>query len=91
MRVHEYWAACRTIHAELALIAIETRNMALARCADPSNLLFATLMDRQDELHRRLAYLDQQPIVAGPLDPAASASSASTSSLSNADESGKMP
>lgn len=63
MRLQDYWDACRAIHAQLTSIATEIKNMAAARCADPSNPRFVALMDQQDALHAQLKKLDQQPLV----------------------------
>lgn len=63
MKPDDYFAACRPIHAELAIIAQRTRAMALARCADPSNQQFVEAMDRQDALHKALAELDSKVTV----------------------------
>lgn len=63
MTIQGYWDACRAIHTELPAIAAEIYNMALARCADPSNPRYVALMDRRQKLVDQLAELDKQPLV----------------------------
>lgn len=60
MAPEAYFAACKPIHTELISIAERTRQMALTHCADASNPAYVSLMDRQDELLRKLSKLDAQ-------------------------------
>jgi hypothetical protein len=54
----DYFAACRPIHEELAVIAVQTRQMALAGSANAANSRFVQAMDRQEHLIERLKELD---------------------------------
>jgi len=54
------FCACRKIHEDLTIIAEQTRTMAVAECANPSNPLFLMVMDQQDDLLRQLQTLDQK-------------------------------
>ncbi|MYM92586.1 hypothetical protein [Duganella vulcania] len=63
MKPEDYMKACREIHAQLELIASQTRAMAVTLCANPSNPLFVDAMDRQDALLAKLASLDSQTLI----------------------------
>ncbi|CAN7630008.1 hypothetical protein [Massilia sp. LjRoot122] len=62
MKLKDHYAALRAIHAELAAIAEQTKTMAHANLADPSNTDWLYIMDRQDALLGQLSRLDNQPL-----------------------------
>lgn len=62
MKLEEYHAVLRAIHADLAAIAQRTKTMALAHCAHPDNPDWVSIMDRQDALLVQLGRLDNQPL-----------------------------
>lgn len=62
MKLKDYYAALRAIHAELAEIAEQTKTMAYANLADPSNSAWVSIMNRQDALLDQLGRLDSQPL-----------------------------
>jgi hypothetical protein len=62
MKLKDYHAALRAIHAELAAIAEQTKTMAHANLADPSNSDWVYIMNQQDALLGQLGRLDGQPL-----------------------------
>ena len=67
MNIQEYLIETRAIHIELARVAGRVTELAKFGCAVPTNHAFALLMDRQLELHGKLAQLDARMSGPAPL------------------------
>jgi hypothetical protein len=60
MRPEEYLLANRVIHIEMERLAGRIMELARFGCADPSNHVFLSLMERQSELLDQLAELNDK-------------------------------
>jgi len=67
MRTQEYLIETRSIHIELGRIANRVTELAKFGCAVPTNHAFLALIDRQSELHDKLAEFDSRMSAPAPL------------------------